>query len=122
MNAILLSNVLLQEVKNMEETVTSVVDTKDLKIGNAFQIVTLKLRNSIQLLINAHASLDVLELAQMSPADLLVASMKYGMEDAFVSQDLEDFQEIAVPVHNTQLVTQPSNVFVIMVTIGIREN
>ena len=118
MNAILLSNVLLQEVKNMEETVTSVVDTKDLKIGNAFQIVTLKLRNSIQLLINAHASLDVLELDQMSPADLLVASMKYGLEDVFASLDLEDSQEIVVPVHNTQLVTQPNNVSAIMAIIG----
>lgn len=119
MNAILLSNVLLQEVKNMEETVSSVEDTKDFKIGNVFQIVTLKLRNSIQLLINAHASLDFLEFLLMNPADILAASMKYGMEDVFVNPDSEDFQEIAVPAHNTQLVTQPNNAFVIMVIIGM---
>ena len=119
MNALLLNNVLLQEVKNMEETVTSAEDMKDLIIGNVFQIVTLKLRSTIQSLMNAHASLDFPELPQINPADLLVASMKYGLEDVFASLDLEDSQEIVVPVHNTQLVTQLNNVSAIMAIIGI---
>jgi len=118
MNVIQLSNVLLQEVKNMEEIALSVEDMKGSKIGNAFQTVTLKLRNSTQLLMNAHASQDFLESPLMNPADSLVVLMKSGMADVFASQDLEDFQEIAALAHNTQLVTQPNNVSVIMVIIG----
>lgn len=119
MNATTLSNALLQEARNMEGAVTSAEDMKDLKTGNAFQIVTLRLRNSTQLLINAPVSLDFQELLQTNPAGIFAASMKYGMEDVFASQVSEDFQEIAAPVHNTQLVIQQNNVFAIMAIIGI---
>lgn len=120
-NAIIPSNVSQKEVVNLEENVLFVVDMKDFKDPHVFQIVTLRPKNTIHLILNAFVNLDVLEMALMSLVDLLAVQTKYGMENVCVDLDLVDLEEFVLLAHQTQQVLQQSNVFVTQVSSLIKE-
>ena len=120
-NAIIPSNVSQKEVVNLEDNVLFVVDMKDFKDPHVFQIVTLRPKNTIHLILNAFVNLDVLEMALMSLVDLLAVQTKYGMENVCVDLDLVDLEQFVLLAHQTQQVLQQNNVFVTQASSLIKE-
>lgn len=111
-NAIIPSNVSQKEVVNLEESVLFVVDMKDFKAQHAFQIVTLKPKNTIHSILSVYVNLDVLEMGLMSLVGLLAVQTKFGMENVCVDLDLVDLEGFVLLAHQTQQVPQQNNVFV----------